>query len=173
METKICFRCKVEKPLSEFYKHPKMRDGHLNKCKECAKQDAICNYEKKANDKTWVEKERARGREKYRRLGYVEKYKSSHPSTKNVYKYISKRICIPKGYEIHHWDYNNSYDVFLLSRRAHKMVHKKIVFDKSTQMFLYNEKLLDTKDKHKSMIEEIFLSYGVTYDILEVNIDKK
>jgi len=39
MTTKQCFKCNKTLPLNDFYKHPKMADGRVNKCKECNKKD--------------------------------------------------------------------------------------------------------------------------------------
>jgi hypothetical protein len=32
---KSCIKCKVTKPLSEYYHHPKAKDGHFGTCKRC------------------------------------------------------------------------------------------------------------------------------------------
>jgi len=37
---KQCFKCGRIKRLSSFYTHQEMADGHLGKCKDCARRDA-------------------------------------------------------------------------------------------------------------------------------------
>lgn len=138
-----------------FYKHPNGKFGHFNKCKECVKAEARSRYDKMSKDENWIEKERERGREKYHRLGYKDIYKMAHPETKQVAAFIKRRINIPSTHEIHHWNYNFLYDVFIIDKRIHKRFHKKVLFDEESKCFLYNGELLDTKEKHEKAIREI------------------
>ena len=39
ISSKSCFKCNNILPLTEFYKHTAMGDGHLGKCKVCTKED--------------------------------------------------------------------------------------------------------------------------------------
>ncbi|MCE5329374.1 hypothetical protein LLG07_03445 [bacterium] len=161
---KKCFKCGIEKELSEFYVHPQMGDGHLNKCKDCTKKDVKIDYEKNIINPEWHEKEKTRGREKYRRLNYKDIYKigtdekriimnryiEKYPE-KQIAKNHSAHIKPPEGFEKHHWSYNKEHykDVLFLTNKDHNTAHRYMVYDQERMMYrtLSNE-LLDTKESH-------------------------
>jgi len=64
MSEKTCRQCNVPKPLNQFYEHPQMADGHLNKCIVCVKARV------KARALADPERERRECREKMRRPKY-------------------------------------------------------------------------------------------------------
>jgi hypothetical protein len=163
---KICFKCNIEKELSEYYKHKGMADGHLNKCKDCAKKDSDLREKKLRKDPEWIYKEKERGREKYYRLGYKNIYKPSYEKKKEQSqryneKYPEKvlakkssrklnKIC--KSNHLHHWSYNKEHykDVIELSVSEHNKLHRYIIYDKERMMYRRadNNVLLDTKKAH-------------------------
>jgi Rad3-related DNA helicase len=160
--TKICFKCNSEKPLSAFYKHPKMADGHVNKCKECNKKDVHDNYDKNILNPEYIEKERERSRDKYSRLDYKNKYSYYNEKFKfrksAKFKNTHRDFKLKENEEAHHWNYNEGYekDIFILSKSKHKRVHQIIFLD--IELLLYRDKkcnLLDTKEKHQKIINQI------------------
>lgn len=161
---KKCFKCGQIKPINEYYVHKKMLDGHLNKCKICTKNDVQILYSKKSNDLNFIEQERKRGREKYRRL-YVGTGKANKKSidTYNLKfpeKYLAKSSLglshKKEGFERHHWSYNKEHycDIIHLTKKDHKKAHRFLVYD--NEFFMYrrfdNMTILDTKEKHIEFI---------------------
>lgn len=161
METKKCFKCGVIKELNQYYKHRKMADGHLNKCKSCAKSDVKKREtDLRQNDPEWVERERERSRDKYHRLGYKDKQKEWDKKKtwkkSSVYKNLSKKFKTPDGIELHHWSYNDEHleDVFFLPIKFHRQIHTKLILDYEYKMFRdLDGNLLDTKEKHKEFMD--------------------
>ncbi len=145
---KTCFKCGVEKPLSEFYKHPKMADGHVNKCKDCAKKDVhenyiknIDHYKEYARTDSRVSARKAysktdQGKQKHSEAN--DRWKEAHPDRRNASHQVNNAVrdgklepwpvcavpsCCSKP-EAHHPDYSKPLDVVWLCRKHHYGAHR-------------------------------------------------
>lgn len=94
MEKKKCFKCGIIKPLKEFYKHSGMKDGYLNKCKECDKIDVRLNSRKNKEHYRGYYKNRIRNDINYM---FIHRYSGmlarSDGRCKQNYSVIGKTIC--------------------------------------------------------------------------------
>ena len=86
---KKCFKCGIEKELSEFYVHKRMADGHLNKCIECTKNDVSMHREE--NIEKIKEYDRIRGRSPKRLKMNRERSRNAAPEQKKKISESKKR----------------------------------------------------------------------------------
>lgn len=152
---KICFKCSLLKPLEDFYKHKQMSDGHLNKCKVCTKNDTSIREQELRSTPEGLELDRKRHRDKYRKLNYKDQQKiwdKDRPwKNTKTYKNLHRRFRVPKGKELHHWNYNEEYleDVIILETKDHRNFHRYLSLDLESRIFKdKNGNSLDTKEKH-------------------------
>ena len=136
---KECFKCKTVKPLSDFYKHSKMADGHVNKCKECNKNDATAHRNK--NLEKIREYDRARGKESKRLKAATEitrAWRAEDARRHVAHSAVARAIrngtlvrqpcvrCAETKSLAHHEDYDHPLVVMWLCQACHKQRHKEL-----------------------------------------------
>lgn len=168
---KICIKCKIEKELSLFYEHKKMKDGFLNKCIECCKLQSNEREKKLRENPEWIEKERERNRNRYYKSGgykkadpvlkkiAISKYKGKYPEKQRARNLSNHLFALVKGNHLHHWNYNVGFekDVIELPAKNHFTIHRFLIYDQERMMYRRNDNLvlLDTKESHLEFIEQI------------------
>tara|TARA_R110002049_G_scaffold111950_2_gene261288 strand:- start:1765 stop:2184 length:420 start_codon:yes stop_codon:yes gene_type:complete len=130
---KKCFKCNVEKPLSSFYKHRQMKDGHVNKCKECNKDD-VAKHRINNLDKI-REYDRARGNRQD--PNYIIEWKKKYPKKYKAHCMVNNQkragnlhqepceVCGSEKSVAHHDDYDKPLNVRWLCQAHHKQWHSK------------------------------------------------
>ena len=140
MDGKKCFKCGIKKPLRLFYRHPMMGDGHLGKCKSCAKKDVRAN--RAANLAYYREYDRLRYQPKPRRKGEgrtitLARWRNKNRDKVSAHNKVARAVragklkklpCVVCGNSRshgHHDDYTKPLEVRWLCAAHHREVHDK------------------------------------------------
>jgi len=140
IRSKECFKCKTVKPLEEFYKHPSMPDGHVNKCKECNKNDVTANRNKNIERIRAYDRERAKNPERIQlNLEVNRAWRAEDKRRQVAHSAVARAIrngslvrvpCVRCGEQkslAHHEDYEKPLDVMWLCQPCHKQRHKELL----------------------------------------------
>lgn len=150
---KVCRECNTEKPLTEFYKHERMADGHLNKCIPCVKSrvhkhrevhlEKIREYDKKRAKKPhrvqarkdYQQTEAGKLSKKRAMAAYLKRHPmvyAAHVITGNAIrdgKLFPQASCSAcnstEKIEGHHDDYTKPLEVRWLCEKCHKRWHRE------------------------------------------------
>ena len=140
IRSKECFKCKTVKPLEEFYKHPSMPDGHVNKCKECNKNDVTANRNKNIERIRAYDRERAKNPERIQlNLEVNRAWRAEDKRRQVAHSAVARAIrngslvrvpCVRCGEQkslAHHENYEKPLDVMWLCQPCHKQRHKELL----------------------------------------------
>lgn len=137
---KTCFKCNVQKPLMDFYKHPSMADGHVNKCKQCNKNDVAEHRLKNIDCIRAYDRERAKNPERAKLNAELTKlWRNKDKRRVKCHSTVSRAIksgdlirkpcieCKNEKSQAHHEDYEKPLDVIWLCQICHSKRHQEIL----------------------------------------------
>ena len=141
---KFCKWCQTEKPIEEFYKHSRMADGHLNKCKTCCYEWTMqyrqtpAGKATRAKEKQYPEsKKKYKKSEKGREAEKKHKLQPDRQAAKGAVAYAIRtgklirlpcEVCGDPKSHGHHWSYAKEHrlDVKWLCPTHHNEEHRRL-----------------------------------------------
>ena len=135
MTIKRCFKCLCEKSIDDFYKHQKMNDGRLGKCKECTKADANKHRLEKIEEIRSYDRMRAAMPHRIAlNKSITQRWKLKYPERRSAQLAlgnavrngsVAKQPCWVCGMkaQAHHPDYSRPLDVVWLCAPHHGQTH--------------------------------------------------
>lgn len=136
---KRCFKCGDDKPLDEFYKHSRMADGHLNKCKACTKSDASNHRQENVERIRAYDRERAKRPDRIRAaVEQTRVWRAADSRRAKAHAAVCRALrsgelerqpcerCGEVKAYAHHEDYDKPLDVVWLCQPCHKERHKEM-----------------------------------------------
>jgi hypothetical protein len=134
---KPCICCGEEKSLADFYPHPQMADGHLNKCKPCVRRyqqeryrylfdtDPAFRAKQRQRNRRRMRSQKARQRDRERRQANIALNNAVRDG-----RVEQPELCSVCGkepevrMEAHHEDYSKPFDVEWLCSICHGKRHR-------------------------------------------------
>lgn len=135
---KTCMKCNVVKPLDDFYKHPRMADGRLGKCKTCTKTDVRANRLDKVEYYREYDRERTKTARRIEHLDKnCKKFRRENPEKYAAHLAVAgalrKGVLVRQPCEVcnrhdrihaHHDDYTKPLEVRWLCAEHHVAHHR-------------------------------------------------
>jgi len=148
MEAKVCGKCKLEKPITEFYHHK--RDGYQSICKDCHREQGRLDnrkpkrreynkrfyeqlkrdgYFEEYNQRPEVKERKARQQREYSqnprlRIRYLARWYAKRMTENGT---IAQQLCAMCGNpqsQRHHPNYNEPLLIVWLCGECHQKLHK-------------------------------------------------
>jgi hypothetical protein len=132
---KQCFKCGRMQPLSEFYRHSEMADGHLNKCKACTKRDVRMHRRKSEGPRAYDRRRAKQPARKALARKTVKRWRANNPKAYQAQMKLGKavrsgkikrlpcEVCGDPNVHGHHRDYSKPLEVIWLCARHHHAAH--------------------------------------------------
>ena len=137
---KTCFKCNKPKPIDKFYRHPKMGDGHLGKCKECTRADVKLNRRNRIHHYAEYERQRFQTpKRKEQATQYAKEHNKRHPEKARARSMVSNflkqgklqkapcEVCGNPKSQAHHENYSKPLEVKWLCFQHHREAHGQTV----------------------------------------------